>query len=67
MEKIRAWFNALPPTLKVIIYSGFSVFIGQIITDLSQVTEWWAVYITIVATMGTNILTYLILREKGQG
>lgn len=74
MEKIKAiwqsfkdWFNALPSTLKVIIYSGGSVFAGQIITDLSQVPDWWAVYVTILATVGSNILAYLILREKENG
>jgi hypothetical protein len=66
-QAFKARFNALPSTLKVIIYSGGSVFLGQIITDLSQIPDWWSVYVTIFATMGSNVLAYLILREKESG
>lgn len=64
---IKTKFNSLPGPVKVIIYSGVSLLLGQVVTDLAQVQAWWSVYITMFVTMGINLIAYLLLQEKAQG
>lgn len=64
MDKIRELFDSLPSALKVIIYSGMSAIIAQIGVDIAGINSVWVAYLTIILTVATNIISYLILRVK---
>jgi len=67
MDKIRGEWAKLPGPIKVIIYSGVSVLLGQVITDLAKIESWFVPYATGIITVLVNITAYLILREKKNG
>lgn len=67
MDKIRSAWAKVPSAIQVIIYSGVSVFIGQILADIAKIEAIWVPYVTIVLTVCVNLVSYLILREKQNG
>lgn len=68
MDKIRTWFNNLPGTAKVIIYTGISQALGIVLLNINNASafDWRGVISSLVGIL-INILAYLVLREKGQG
>lgn len=67
MDKIRTKFDSLPSQVKIIIYSGGSVLIGKLISDLSTgVTIDWRQYLIIPLTVGANLVAYQLLKLKDE-
>jgi hypothetical protein len=67
MDKVRSEWAKVPSTVKVIIYSGISVLLGQTGSDLLKIESWFVPYATAILTIVVNVVSYLILREKGNG
>jgi len=64
LTKIREWWASLPATVRVMIYSGMSVFLSTLTVDLTNIDKMWAKYALIGIAVIYNIIGYLILREK---
>ena len=64
MDKIRSVWAKVPSAIQVIIYSGVSVLLGQGITDLAKVQSWFVPYAIVILTVGVNVISYLVLRQK---
>lgn len=60
----KAWFNAQPGWLKVIMYSGVSSFLGLLQRDLRDGKLNWRDYLLIIVVMLINVTAYLLLNEK---
>ncbi len=68
MDKVRNAFNALPSTLKVILYSGLSSLLGVLLVFTNGEESFdWRKLLAVVITTAINVVAYLILREKESG
>lgn len=64
LSDIKASFNGLPSAVKVIIYSGISVFLATLVEDLTLLDTVVSKYLVVALAIPINLVAYLLLNEK---
>lgn len=64
---LKTWFNSLPDKIQIIVYSGLSIFLAKLLSDLESGKPLnWREYIIIPLGVAINLVAYIIANKKVQ-